>query len=193
MRLSSKRLQIIPLTKKELTALLQSPQTFAHKAGYKVDFFDINPVHCEEISETMDKYPHEWDNKTTDYLFYTLWIIVESQSGQIIGKFQLNGLPNPDGEVEAFFDIGPNYRRNGFGCEAMCAIINWATKNNMFKKMLIEADFENKAAMASLKKLNFKRVCNVDEEEEANLSTKYYKKIEQCDKTEDINSLDFET
>jgi len=193
MKISSNRLLIVPLVKNELLSLLQSPQAYAQETGYKVDNFEINPTHCEEISETIEKYPHEWVNNSNDYLFYTLWLIVEKQSSQLVGKFQFNGHPNHDGEVEVFFGIEPRYRRNGFGCEAMNAIIDWSSKNNLFKKLLIEADFENKAAMASLKKLNFKRVCNVDEEEEINLSTKFYKKIEQSDKPDDNISLDFET
>ena len=43
-----------------------------------------------------------------------------------------------------------------------------------FRKVFIEADFNNKAAMASLRKLGFKKQ---PEDDDGAISTKYYKTI----------------
>ena len=116
--------------------------------------------------------------------------MVERETKTIIGQFTFNGLPGENGEVEVFFSIENPHRQKGFATEVMEKILAWGTVSKLFKVVLIEADFDNKAAMASLKKLGFKRA-EVDDEEEELKSTKFYKVI--CPKEIDESELDFDS
>ena len=70
----------------------------------------------------------------------------------------------------------------------MKTILEWASQDNIFKVVLVEADLKNKAAMASLKKLGFRKLEQNDEESDVE-PTKYYKRI-KCEPV--IEELDFD-
>jgi RimJ/RimL family protein N-acetyltransferase len=73
----------------------------------------------------------------------------------------------------------------------MQGIIEWAKEANLFKTILIEADLNNKAAMASLKKLGFKPIPADEENQGLNTLTKYYIKVNKKTNTEN-DVLDFD-
>jgi RimJ/RimL family protein N-acetyltransferase len=137
----------------------------------------------------VSRAPSNWSTNKSDYLFYTLWVMIERDLNRIIGLFTFNGKPNFNGEVEVFFSIEKTFRKKGYATEVMTKILGWGAQSKLFKYILIEADFRNKAAMASLKKLGFQRVLpDIDEEEDR--STKFYKRVENFQEEE---VLDFDT
>lgn len=187
MNISTVRLDIIPLSFNQLKAMVRSRAELETLLGLKVSGEKLSTDYVEELQESLRTNQHAWQNNSKDYLFFTLWVMVDKQSKTLVGQFTFNGKPTPRGEVEVFFSVDPCHRRKGFGCEAMEGILGWAYKTDLFKVILIEADFYNKAAMASLRKLKFKPVPSDDEETE---STKYYKTV--CKAKKDDN-LDFDS
>ncbi|MFA5649287.1 MAG: GNAT family N-acetyltransferase, partial [Bacteroidales bacterium] len=115
-----------------------------------------------------------WLNKSPEYLFHTLWTIIDPELKSIVGLFTFNGKPNVQGEVEVFFSIESPYRRKGYGYEAMRGILKWAAEKDLFKTVLIESDFDNKAAMASLNKLGFRPIPVYEHEQTDSTPSKYY-------------------
>jgi RimJ/RimL family protein N-acetyltransferase len=191
MKLKSQRTEIIPLTPNELKIFVKSRSNFEIHSKLKVSKVELTDTYREEILEMIEKDPTIWQRKGTDYLFYTLWIIVEQKSKTIIGLFTFNGKPNIDGEVEVFFSIESPYRRKGFATEAMETILCWGNKTELFRIVIVEAFENNKAAMASLRKLGFKKVVLDEiEDEEIENSTKYYKVV--CPKSIECEELDFD-
>jgi [ribosomal protein S5]-alanine N-acetyltransferase len=176
MKITTDRIDIVPLCLEELKVMISSRAEYEKKANCKVSGVDLPAVYCEELAEMLERIPDVWDNKSTDYLFYTLWVMIDRESKSIVGQFSFNGKPNVNGEVEVFFSIEKPFRRKGFATEVMEGILHWATESQLFKFVLIEADLENKAAMASLNKLGFKPV-PVDEDDESITTTKYFRKV----------------
>ncbi|HOP04724.1 MAG TPA: GNAT family N-acetyltransferase [Tenuifilaceae bacterium] len=188
MILQSSRTEIKPLSLSELNLFVKSRTDYEEQYNLSPSNCCLANDYCEEIIENIEKNKHIWQNHSNDYLFFTLWIIVEKKSKTIIGQFTFNGLPNTSGEVEIFFSIDKNFRKQGFGTEATEAILKWAKENKMFKVVLVEAFRENEAALASLKKLGFHKV-STDENDPP--SSKYYRIV--CPKDIETEDLDFDT
>jgi ribosomal-protein-alanine N-acetyltransferase len=189
MILHSPRIDIKPLTKKELQLFLKSRTDYEKHAGLRVTDFDLSENYCEELLETIDRLPNVWDKGKSEYLFYTLWLMIERESKTIIGQFTFNGQPNGKGEVEIFFSIESQFRRNGYATEVMETILCWGGKTQLFRLVVVDVDLDNKAAMGSLKKLGFRKVEN-EEEVSNEISVKYYKVV--CQKSMDCEELDFD-
>lgn len=189
MILKSSRIDIQPLSLDDLQVYVKSRADFERMKGFQVSGEYLPEAYCEEITEMVSRVHLNWSTNNNDYLFFTLWIMVERNLNRIIGLFTFNGKPNTNGEVEVFFSIEKPYRKNGYATEVMTEILAWGSKSKLFKYVLIEADLRNKAAMSSLKKLGFQRVhADIDVEEDH--STMYYKKV-YTNEEEEI--LDFDT
>jgi ribosomal-protein-alanine N-acetyltransferase len=191
MNVLTERIEVVPLDLNELKTIIKSRAEFEKMARCQVSGLELPSAYCEELAEMLEQTPHVWNNKTSDYLFYTLWTMIDRKNECIVGQFTFNGKPTPEGEVEVFFSIEPPYRRKGYATEVMQGIIEWAKEANLFKTILIEADLNNKAAMASLKKLGFKPIPADEENQGLNTLTKYYIKVNKKTNTEN-DVLDFD-
>ena len=187
MILHSNHLNIKPLSLSELKTYIRSRNHFERLNSLSVTNEELADAYCEEIMETISSHQQAWQNKNTDYLFFTLWLIIEKKSNTIVGQFTFNGKPNSEGEVEIFFSIDEQHRRKGFGFEATEAILKWASENELFKVVLVEAFRENDAAKASLKKLGFHKIITNDDDPP---SSKYYKVV--TSKKFNSSDLDFD-
>jgi len=174
MKLESKRLEIIPLSLHEMRIFIKSRSDYEKHANLTVTGVEIPEFYRDEIKETIQLEPESWSSKNKEYLFHTIWLMILKDSKTIVGQFVFNGHPDEQSEVEIFFMVEAPYRRKGIATEAMLEIMKWGGKTKGFRKVYIEADFQNKAAMASLRKLGFKKQ---PEDEEGNPSTKFFKII----------------
>lgn len=174
MKLESKRLEIIPLNQHEMRIFVKSRSDFEKHANLTVTGIDVPEFYREEIKEMMQLEPESWTSKNKEYLFHTFWLMILKETKTIVGQFEFNGRPNAQGEVEIFFMVEPPYRRKGIATEAMLEILKWGCRTKIFRKVFIEADFRNNAAMGSLQKLGFKKQPS---DEDENPSTKFYKTI----------------
>ncbi len=172
MKLESKRMEIIPLTQHEMRIYVKSRSDYEKHANLTVTGVEVPEFYREEIKEMMQIEPEAWASKHKEYLFHTIWLMIIKETKTIVGQFVFNGKPNPEGEVEIFFIVEPPYRKKGIATETMLEILKWGCKTKNFRKVYIDADFQNKAAMASLQKLGFKQE---SEDEDRIPSTKYYK------------------
>jgi len=174
MKLESKRIEIIPLTLHEMRIFIKSRSDYEKHANLTVTGIEISEFYKDEIKETIQLEPESWTSKNKEYLFHTIWLMIQKESKTIVGQFVFNGRPNELGEVEIFFMVELPYRKQGIATEAMLEIIRWGCKTKLFRKVYIDADLQNKAAKASLNKLGFKKQ---PDDEDGNPSTRYYKAI----------------
>jgi ribosomal-protein-alanine N-acetyltransferase len=189
MRLESKRIEIVPLNLHEMRIFIKSRSDYEKHANLTVTGVEVPEFYRDEIKEMIQLEPEWWTSKNKEYLFHTIWLMLLKESRTIVGQFYFNGRPNEYGEVEIFFMVEKPYRRNGIATEAMLEILRWGCKTKLFRKVFIDADFQNKAAMASLHKLGFKQQ---PEDEDGILSSKYYKIVyatEPCIDDLEVDSI----
>lgn len=60
------------------------------------------------------------------YLWYTYWLIIDSNNGKGVGFIGFKRFPDENGYTEVGYSISPNYRRKRFMTEAMKTLLNWA-------------------------------------------------------------------
>jgi len=174
MKLESKRIEIIPLNQHEMRIFVKSRSDYEKHANLTVTGVEVPEFYREELKEMLQLEPEAWTSKNKEYLFHTIWLMIIKESKTIVGQFVFNGRPNQNGEVEIFFMVESPYRQKGFATESMLEILRWGCKTKLFRKVYIEADFQNKAAMAALHRLGFKQQ---PEDEDENPSSKYYKTL----------------
>lgn len=159
MEIFSQRLLLKPLNKKELELYIDSREGFERDKNLKVSGVTLNEDCCEELREIISSNPSVWAC-SDGYLLNTLWLLIDRELKSIIGQFWFNGKPNTNGEVEMFFSIEKAYRKQGYSIESVSKLIEWAKEHKPFRVLSVEVSDHNNAALASLKKLGFKKFDN---------------------------------
>lgn len=113
---------------------------------YMEDLFE-NPA--EEVAYTR----HYIENIYAFY-GYGMWIVIEKETGEIIGRAGLENKEGFDG-LELGFMIGKNYQRQGYAFEVCQAIIAYAEEELEIQDICALVREENKASIALCHKLGF--------------------------------------
>ena len=187
MKISTARIDIVPLCLDELELIIKSRAEFEKKSGCCPSGIELPQAYCEELTEMLEQNRDVLTKNPSDFLFYTLWAMIHRESKSIVGQFSFNAKPNADGEVEVYFSIEKPFRRKGYAYEVMQGVVGWASESGLIRKFLIEADFDNKAAMASLKKLGFRPVLPNDVESDVTSSKYYLRWFKPDTLTEDLD------
>lgn len=152
------RLILIPISLEVTKSLLSGSSDEIEKLGLMADkrwptedTMDILPIICE----SLEKYEGPSGFET--------WMIVRKDEMCIIGDIGFHGSPDEKGQVEVGYGIVESARRQGFGFEALRAIIDWAISMENVKVIKAECLIDNKPSARMLKKVGMKEI-NRDEE-----------------------------
>jgi RimJ/RimL family protein N-acetyltransferase len=186
MIIESARIDIKPLNKAELELYIKSRSEFERQTLLNASGIVVANECCEELQEIIDNNPAIWNNKRKDYLLFTLWLLIDREARTIVGQFWFGGKPSPQGEVEIFFSIEKPHRGKGYASESVQALLSWVKQSKIFRILFVEVYGDNAAALASLKKLGFRRVPSDDDEN----TSKYYMVVYHNDNETEL--FDFE-
>ncbi|MBN1988437.1 MAG: GNAT family N-acetyltransferase [Bacteroidales bacterium] len=183
-KLRSKRVDIIALGFADLKQFINSRPDYERDHKLIVSGEAFPDAYREEVVEMMEREPNLWRDTSPYFAFRTLWLMVDRGSKRIVGQFSFNGKPSPDADVEIFFSVEEPFRQKGYATEVMLEVLTWGGDTKLFHRVLIDADEGNKAAMASLKKLGFRK-CNTSINE---VTSTYYKAV--YDKDTDVADME---
>ncbi|MGV8139221.1 MAG: GNAT family N-acetyltransferase [Mangrovibacterium sp.] len=150
--IETKRLILKPLSGSELMKLTKFPNKLAEDLGLTPSASFVE----EEVQEAIlnDLLPNLSDlNK--DYLFYTMWIVVEKSKKAIIGGICFHGEPDEKGEVEIGYGTDDGYRNDGYMTETISGLVQWATANKKIQIIKAETYKTNTPSIRVLEKNNF--------------------------------------
>jgi [ribosomal protein S5]-alanine N-acetyltransferase len=102
-------------------------------------------------------------DKTKNYLFSTLWVIIHKEYSKIVGSLCFFGEPNSAGEVEVGYGINDEFQRNGFMTEAISGIIIWVKKQQQIRAIIAATEKNNIASYSVLLKNNFVKIKDDEE------------------------------
>lgn len=85
---------------------------------------------------------------------YGMWVVVEKESGQIIGRAGVESKEGFDG-LELGFMIGKSYQRKGYGFEVCRAILDYVQEELEVYTVCALVKEENMASIALCRKLDF--------------------------------------
>jgi len=94
------------------------------------------------------------DGSGPDYLFYTLWLIIEKQTREMTGSFCFHGKPE-NRTVEVGYGINPLFRNRGYITEMLTGIIGWVQQRGDIDFLTAETETENIPSKKALEKAGF--------------------------------------
>jgi [ribosomal protein S5]-alanine N-acetyltransferase len=149
----TERLRIKPLSLVELEKYLRSPEELTNELGLK-------PMRLPVDKETrgailVDLLPNLYIPEN-DPLFYTMWIIVEKQTNEIIGGICFHGEPGKNGEAEIGYGIDEPFRGRGYMAEAISGMVQWSAGNEKIRTLKAETGSSNTPSIKALERNGFK-------------------------------------
>ncbi len=150
--IGTQRLLLRPLSYDELIKHIKYPDELAEDMCLKPSKSLVD----KDVQEAIlnDLLPNLSDPKK-DYLFYTMWIIIEKNKKAIIGGICFHGEPDKNGEVEIGYGTDDEYRNNGYMTETISGLIQWAKANKRICTIKAEIDKTNASSIRVLEKNNF--------------------------------------
>jgi ribosomal-protein-alanine N-acetyltransferase len=94
------------------------------------------------------------DDPEKEFLFYTMWLMIEKTTQTIVGSFCFHGEPE-DGTIEIGYGTDEEFRNKGYMTEALGGVLRWASGRTDIQTILAETEFGNDASIRMLEKLGF--------------------------------------
>ncbi|QGJ72299.1 Hypothetical protein PBC10988_40170 [Planctomycetales bacterium 10988] len=161
--LLTKRLVLLPLSETLIEAILESPSSSETSLSYQgqlihvpADSFPLEQRHlCEVLKQRLVNHPEfaPWNR-----------LFLHQETRVVIG---LGGFPkwsDAGGQIEIGYRIHANFRRQGYGVEAVEALIAWGFRQPKVRTIIARVDPENLPSKRLLEKLGFQQVPSVGSE-----------------------------
>ncbi len=87
------------------------------------------------------------------YIGWANWIIVHQNDASVIGECSFKGRPDSLGSISLGYGIVPEYRCQGYGLEAVQALIRWAFAQSQVSAIHAETQDSNTASIRILEKI----------------------------------------
>lgn len=152
MKLETRRLHILPLSLRELLFYLDGDGNLEKELGLAVT---ERSVPLELLAALRELIIPAVADENNDYLFHTLWTMIDKDSRQIVGDLCFKGEPNEQGEVEIGYGTYESFQRQGYMSEAVEAMTRWAFERPGVHAVIAETDIVNLASHRVLKKNGF--------------------------------------
>lgn len=141
MAIKTKRLKLIPLSKKDIESSIKN-------AGH---FYKTNNLISKEkwLSQLMEKIYNikliNIQNNPEYYLFYTYWLIIDNNTNELVGKIGFKDIPDQRGEIEIGYGSHFDFRSKGYMTEALKAITKWGLNQSILpiKKITAQTKKDN--------------------------------------------------
>lgn len=151
--LETDRLRIMPLSHNQLINYLQADGSLEVELG-------VEPLKREislELIEAFEKIILPTvGNPSCNYLFSTLWTLIDKEKMIMVGDICFKGDANPDGEVEIGYGTYPPFQKQGYMTEAVEALCQWAFTQTKVSGILADTHSTNIASQKILLKNGFK-------------------------------------
>ncbi len=150
--LTSSRLTLIPLDH----SLLKIWQQFGREAVEKELNLQPNNISLEkfynqEMEEALVNYWLPMTHKfPLDFMWYTNWEIILTDSSCSIGGMGLAGLPDNAGTTEIGYALDQKFRGHGYAAEAVDTLARWAFQDPGLRVIRAETPCENVASQRVL-------------------------------------------
>lgn len=152
MKLETERLTIIPLDKNNLVKYLLLDFSLETSLGVKHISRRIN----ERVKTTIQSNILPLlDDPNNNYLFHTIWIIIDKINNSIVAEIFIKGRPNEKGEIEIGYGTFPDFQGKGYMTESVKVFCKWATNQDDIKSIIAETDPDNEGSKKVLRSCDF--------------------------------------
>lgn len=88
---------------------------------------------------------------------FGVWVMIERETDTVVGDIGFHGPPDEDGAVEVGYSVVASRRHRGYASEAASALVAWARAQPTVSHVVAGCDPENKASIATLERVGFRR------------------------------------
>ncbi len=150
--IETKRLLIHPLSYDQLLKYIQNDHSLESELGLNPSSKTISIELKEALEQTLLL---NVANPSKNYLFCTLWPLIDKTIHTIVGELCIVDEPNADGEIEIGYGTYDGFRSRGYMTEAVGGIIQWARTQPSVKHVIASTLKNNIASYTILEKNNF--------------------------------------
>ncbi len=148
----TERLIIQPLTYEQVLSFLKLNNILETELGLNANQRSISV----QLLHGIENYTIPWlKAHPGNYLYYTMWIVIDKFENAIVADLSFKGAPNKEGEIEIGYGAQPHCRNKGYMTEAVGGMIEWAKGQKAVKVILAETRSDNIPSIIILKKNNF--------------------------------------
>lgn len=122
-QINTERLQLIPLSTKQLELYLEKPEQLEQELGMSISRAVVTEKAQRAIRIKLAKMANV---DTTHHPWYTYWLLVIRHLPFGAGLIGFKGLPDEQGEAEIGYGIDPDQQGHGYVTEAVQAMLAWA-------------------------------------------------------------------
>ena len=150
--IQTRRLQLLPLNEAQLK-LYTEPDNALERSLDLALFPRMVP---DELKEAFDQLilPNVADS-SRNYLFSTVWNIIDKDQNRMVGDLCFKGEPNQEGAVEIGYGTYPDCQNRGYMSEAVGSLCAWALQQPGVATVLAETDNHNIPSHRTLEKNGF--------------------------------------
>jgi ribosomal-protein-alanine N-acetyltransferase len=91
-------------------------------------------------------------------------VIVEAETGSVVGDIGFLAPPDTAGEIEIGYSVVPSRRNRGYASEAVAALLDWAGQQPGVTAVVAGTDADNAASQRVLERAGFHRTGSRDAE-----------------------------
>lgn len=147
--ISTSRLTLLPMSSEFYEALARKEMRYFDDNLIELPKSFIEPKFTKIINSYISMLSLGCDEH------YLGWLIREKLSGNIIGDFGFNGMPD-EGEIEISYSIEEAYQNKGYGTELIKGILLWSYFQPEIKRVKAQTKKSNTWSQAMLLKNGFK-------------------------------------
>ena len=124
---------------------------------WKLDL--VNREISAELKEALeDSILPSVADKTKNYLFSTLWVVIRKDLNQMVAALCFKGEPNHLGEIEIGYGTFELFQGRGYMTQAVAEIIPWAAEQASVVSITAETEKSNEASIQVLARNKFVQV-----------------------------------
>lgn len=146
------RLNLLPLSYDQLQKYIKNDQSLEKELNLKDSTRSISPELKEALQQTI--LPNVAD-PAKNYLYSTLWTIINRAERQMVADLCFVGEPNAEGEIEIGFGTYEQHQGHGYMTEAVTGMIKWVREQTGVKSIFAQTEMGNFASMSVLQKNGF--------------------------------------
>ena len=150
--ITTERLFIQPLTYQQLLKYIKADNSLEQELKLNYTNRTISPELKEAFEQTI--IPNVADPKK-NYLYATLWTIIDAKANTMVGDICIVGEPNAAGEIEIGYGTYDEFKNKGYMTEAVGGMIKWASNQPNVTSIIASTKKNNVASYSILKKNNF--------------------------------------
>lgn len=160
MMLETKRLQLVPLTARQLRLWLHDSGALMEELAASYEAEPLNGIFREIVAGQLEKTAAD----EAHYVYHTFWFLIRKEDRTIVGSADFKDVPDETGAVEIGYGLGKDHRHKGYMTEATEAMCRWALNQEGVRAVIAETKSDGLASIRLLGRCGFEEWKREDRE-----------------------------